>query len=78
MDSNYCPFFFFLNILQNFKTLIEISKFQTRGHEWIFSSEEGQWVVVDNSKTARLLMVICCYSIGSSFLEEVLSQHLTI
>ncbi|XP_049932004.1 uncharacterized protein LOC116247429 isoform X2 [Nymphaea colorata] len=28
-----------------------------RAHEWLFSSEEGQWVVVENAKAARLIMV---------------------
>ncbi|KAF3323675.1 methyltransferase-like protein 13 isoform X1 [Carex littledalei] len=28
-----------------------------RAHEWLFSSEEGQWMVVENSKAARLIMV---------------------
>ncbi|XXG50309.1 hypothetical protein AAC387_Pa02g4344 [Persea americana] len=30
---------------------------KTRAHEWLFSSEEGQWVVVESSKAARLIMV---------------------
>ncbi|KAK9081157.1 hypothetical protein Syun_030520 [Stephania yunnanensis] len=28
-----------------------------RAHEWLFSSEEGQWLVVESSKAARLIMV---------------------
>ncbi|KAF6166361.1 hypothetical protein GIB67_034912 [Kingdonia uniflora] len=28
-----------------------------RSHEWLFSSEEGQWVVTESSKAARLIMV---------------------
>ncbi|RVW11979.1 hypothetical protein CK203_091860 [Vitis vinifera] len=32
-------------------------RFQTRAHEWLFSSEEGQWMVVESSKAARLIMV---------------------
>ncbi|KAJ4790958.1 Methyltransferase-like protein 13 [Rhynchospora pubera] len=28
-----------------------------RAHEWLFSSEEGQWIIVENSKAARLIMV---------------------
>ncbi|XP_022761873.1 methyltransferase-like protein 13 isoform X3 [Durio zibethinus] len=31
---------------------------QTRAHEWLFSSEEGQWQVVESSKAARLIMVL--------------------
>ncbi|XP_058103272.1 uncharacterized protein LOC131246849 isoform X2 [Magnolia sinica] len=30
---------------------------KTRAHEWLFSSEEGQWAVVESSKAARLIMV---------------------
>lgn len=30
---------------------------KTRAHEWLFSSEEGQWMVVESSKSARLIMV---------------------
>ncbi|EOY05203.1 S-adenosyl-L-methionine-dependent methyltransferases superfamily protein, putative [Theobroma cacao] len=29
---------------------------KTRAHEWLFSSEEGQWQVVESSKAARLIM----------------------
>ncbi|KAI7726748.1 hypothetical protein M8C21_026653 [Ambrosia artemisiifolia] len=29
---------------------------KTRAHEWLFSSEEGQWMVVESSKSARLIM----------------------
>ncbi|XP_026387875.1 methyltransferase-like protein 13 [Papaver somniferum] len=30
---------------------------KVRAHEWLFSSEEGQWMVVESSKAARLIMV---------------------
>ncbi|OVA06229.1 Methyltransferase type 11 [Macleaya cordata] len=30
---------------------------KVRAHEWLFSSEEGQWLVVESSKAARLIMV---------------------
>ncbi|XP_076884267.1 uncharacterized protein LOC143533318 isoform X2 [Bidens hawaiensis] len=30
---------------------------KTRAHEWLFSSEEGQWMIVESSKSARLIMV---------------------
>ncbi|CAN6462770.1 unnamed protein product [Victoria cruziana] len=30
---------------------------KTRAHEWLFSSEEGQWLVVENAKASRLIMV---------------------
>ncbi|KAJ9541614.1 hypothetical protein OSB04_028120 [Centaurea solstitialis] len=29
---------------------------KTRAHEWLFSSEEGQWMIVESSKSARLIM----------------------
>lgn len=29
-----------------------------RAREWLFSSEEGQWMVVESSKAARLIMVL--------------------
>ncbi|XP_075654146.1 uncharacterized protein LOC142624463 [Castanea sativa] len=31
---------------------------KTRAHDWLFSSEEGQWMVVESSKAARLIMVL--------------------
>lgn len=31
---------------------------KTRAHEWLFSSEEGQWMVVESSKAARLIMIL--------------------
>ncbi|ERN11426.1 hypothetical protein AMTR_s00022p00045270 [Amborella trichopoda] len=30
---------------------------KTRAHEWLFCSEEGQWMVVESAKVARLIMV---------------------
>ncbi|XP_010929746.1 uncharacterized protein [Elaeis guineensis] len=30
---------------------------KTRAYEWLFTSEEGQWLVVESSKAARLIMV---------------------
>ncbi|XP_078434814.1 S-adenosyl-L-methionine-dependent methyltransferases superfamily protein isoform X2 [Wolffia australiana] len=30
---------------------------KNRAHEWLFFSEEGQWMVVESSKAARLVMV---------------------
>jgi spermidine synthase len=30
---------------------------KTRAHEWLFSSEEGQWTIVESSKAARLIMI---------------------
>lgn len=37
--------------------------FQTRAHEWLFSSEEGQWLVIESSKAARLIMVFSFVSV---------------
>lgn len=39
-----------------FRTVISFL-IQNRAHEWLFSSEEGQWAVVESSKAARLVMV---------------------
>lgn len=36
---------------------MSVENFQTRAHEWLFCSEEGQWQVVESSKAARLIMV---------------------
>lgn len=44
---------------------------QTRAHEWLFSSEEGQWVVVDNSNTARLLMIFLDFSHKDASLNDI-------
>ncbi|XP_073013391.1 uncharacterized protein [Typha latifolia] len=30
---------------------------KTRAHEWLFTSEEGQWCIVESSKAARLILV---------------------
>ncbi|KAK6914318.1 Methyltransferase type 11 [Dillenia turbinata] len=52
--------------------LVEISIiFQTRAHEWLFSSEEGQWQVVESSKAARLIMVILDASHASASMDEI-------
>lgn len=42
-------------------------KFQTRACEWLFFSEEGQWMVVRSSKAARLIMVILYLQIFGDF-----------
>ncbi|KAL5702798.1 hypothetical protein ACHQM5_027966 [Ranunculus cassubicifolius] len=31
---------------------------KTRSHEWLFASEEGQWLIVESSNAARLIMVL--------------------
>ncbi|XP_073030491.1 uncharacterized protein [Primulina eburnea] len=44
---------------------------KTRAHEWLFSSEEGQWLVVVSSKAARLLMIILDSSHASASMEDI-------
>ncbi|XP_073314083.1 uncharacterized protein [Primulina huaijiensis] len=40
-------------------------------HEWLFSTAEGQWVVVASSKAARLLMIILDSSQASASMEDI-------
>ncbi|KAI3518520.1 hypothetical protein L1887_07325 [Cichorium endivia] len=44
---------------------------KTRGHEWLFSSEEGQWMVVESSKSARLIMVFLDASHTGTSSEDI-------
>lgn len=44
---------------------------KTRAHEWLFSSEEGQWLVVVSSKAARLLMIMLDSSHASASMEDI-------
>ncbi|KAL4578447.1 hypothetical protein LXL04_014570 [Taraxacum kok-saghyz] len=44
---------------------------KTRGHEWLFSSEEGQWMVVESSKSARLIMVFLDSTHTGTSSEEI-------
>ncbi|CAL1384491.1 unnamed protein product [Linum trigynum] len=44
---------------------------KTRAHEWLFSSEEGQWMVVESSKAARLIMVILDHSHSSASMADI-------
>ncbi|XP_073128058.1 uncharacterized protein [Henckelia pumila] len=44
---------------------------RTRAHEWLFSSEEGQWLVVASSRAARLLMIILDSSHASASMEDI-------
>ncbi|KAL4273514.1 hypothetical protein GQ457_13G029550 [Hibiscus cannabinus] len=46
-------------------------RFQTRAHEWLFSSEEGQWQVVESSKAARLIMVLLETSHSNADMEDI-------
>ncbi|CBI17265.3 unnamed protein product, partial [Vitis vinifera] len=45
--------------------------FQTRAHEWLFSSEEGQWMVVESSKAARLIMVLLDTSHTNASMDDI-------
>ncbi|CAA0819857.1 S-adenosyl-L-methionine-dependent methyltransferases superfamily protein [Striga hermonthica] len=42
-----------------------------RAHEWLFSSEEGQWLVVVSSKAARLLMILLDSSNSNAPMEDI-------
>ncbi|KAL8142913.1 hypothetical protein V2J09_015945 [Rumex salicifolius] len=44
---------------------------KARTHEWLFSSEEGQWVVVESSKAARLIMILLDSSHLSANMDEI-------
>lgn len=44
---------------------------KTRAHEWVFSSEEGQWLVVESSKAARLIMVLLDTSHSTSSMDDI-------
>lgn len=44
---------------------------KTRAHEWLFSSEEGQWLVVESSKAARLIMIIMDSSHNNASMDDI-------
>ncbi|KAL8106172.1 hypothetical protein AgCh_029834 [Apium graveolens] len=44
---------------------------KTRAHEWIFSSEEGQWTIIESSKAARLIIVLLDSSHASASTEDI-------
>ncbi|CAN4120822.1 unnamed protein product [Withania somnifera] len=44
---------------------------KTRAREWLFSSEEGQWVVVENSKAARLIMILLDSSNSDANMDDI-------
>lgn len=44
---------------------------KSRTHEWLFSSEEGQWQVVDNAKAGRLIMVFLDAQHSRVHMEDV-------
>ncbi|KAF4349598.1 hypothetical protein F8388_003782 [Cannabis sativa] len=44
---------------------------KTRSREWLFSSEEGQWMVVESAKAARLIMVLLDSSHSNASMEDI-------
>ncbi|KAL5784314.1 hypothetical protein ACOSQ2_006706 [Xanthoceras sorbifolium] len=44
---------------------------KTRAREWLFSSEEGQWLVVESSKAARLIMVLLDTSHDNISMDDI-------
>ncbi|XP_074276180.1 uncharacterized protein LOC141599940 [Silene latifolia] len=44
---------------------------KTRTQEWLFFSEEGQWMVVESSQAARLIMILLDSSHANVSLEEI-------
>lgn len=44
---------------------------KTRVREWLFSSEEGQWMVVESSKAARLIIIFLDSSHANLRMEEI-------
>ncbi|KAI4372825.1 hypothetical protein MLD38_011009 [Melastoma candidum] len=44
---------------------------KTRVHGWLYSSEEGQWTVVESAKSARLIMVFLDGSHIKASMEEI-------
>ncbi|KAL0433021.1 UNVERIFIED_CONTAM: eEF1A lysine and N-terminal methyltransferase [Sesamum latifolium] len=44
---------------------------KTRVHEWLFSSEEGQWLIVASSKAARLVMILLDSSNSNAAMEDI-------
>ncbi|KAG5588479.1 hypothetical protein H5410_048913 [Solanum commersonii] len=44
---------------------------KTRAHEWLFSSEEGQWAVVESSKAARLIMILLDSSHSDASMDDI-------
>ncbi|GFY81620.1 S-adenosyl-L-methionine-dependent methyltransferases superfamily protein [Actinidia rufa] len=44
---------------------------KARAREWLFSSEEGQWQIVESSKAARLMMVLLDPSHANASMDEI-------
>ncbi|EPS66487.1 hypothetical protein M569_08289, partial [Genlisea aurea] len=42
-----------------------------RAHEWLFSSAEGQWVIVESSKAARLVVILLDSSNSVASMEDI-------
>nr|GLL47828.1 methyltransferase-like protein 13 [Ipomoea trifida] len=47
---------------------------KTRAHEWLFSTEEGQWIIVENSKAARLIMILLDSSHLNASMDDIQSD----
>ncbi|XP_028064961.1 eEF1A lysine and N-terminal methyltransferase isoform X1 [Camellia sinensis] len=44
---------------------------RARANEWLYSSEEGQWLVVESSKAARLIMVLLDSSHATTSMDDI-------
>ncbi|XP_051129561.1 uncharacterized protein LOC127250360 isoform X2 [Andrographis paniculata] len=44
---------------------------KVRVHEWLFSSEEGQWLIVANSKAARLVVILLDSGNSNAAMEDI-------
>ncbi|URD73342.1 Methyltransferase domain [Musa troglodytarum] len=44
---------------------------KARAHEWLFTSEEGQWLIVESSKAARLIMIFLDSSHTGSSMDDI-------
>ncbi|KAL6580734.1 hypothetical protein OROMI_006657 [Orobanche minor] len=42
-----------------------------RAHEWLFSAEEGQWLIVVSSKAARLVLILLDSSNSNAAMEDI-------
>ncbi|CAH9120890.1 unnamed protein product [Cuscuta epithymum] len=45
-----------------------------RAHEWLFSTAEGQWVLLENSKAARLIVILLDFSLTSASMGDIQSD----
>ncbi|CAL9184938.1 unnamed protein product [Musa hybrid cultivar] len=44
---------------------------KARAHEWLFTSEEGQWLIVESSKAARLIMIFLNSSHTGASMDDI-------